>query len=358
MHTTVFAPSMPEVKSLIDSRLQDYCEARLGNAAAVHPRYSTLLQTMQTLLQAGGKRFRPYMVIMAYSAFSKQNTPFEHVLPAALAQELIHQAMLIHDDIIDRDTVRYGIPNITGSYEALYQPLLAHSELRHMAESSALLAGDILISDAYRMISTLEVPGEQISQAMAILSDGIFNVIGGELLDSEAGFMDAPIPAEIVARYKTASYSFESPLTIGAVLAGASTEQIQLLKQLAEYLGIGYQYRDDLLGVFGSSETTGKSTSTDIIEGKRTYLIEQFEMGATSEQKRTFNEAFHKSTASESQIIAARTALIESGAKQKVEETIDHLKSSSLTVIQLLDISQQSKEVFIDLVHKCLNREK
>jgi geranylgeranyl pyrophosphate synthase len=126
-----------------------------------------------------------------------------------------------------------------------------------MAQSTALLAGDILLSDAYLLLSKVAVADEFLRPAIKIFANGVFEVVGGELLDSESGFLNS-VSAEVIARYKTASYSFISPITMGATLGGASQHEVRLLKQFSEYLGVGYQLRDDLLGVFGDGEKTGK----------------------------------------------------------------------------------------------------
>lgn len=123
--------------------------------------------------------------------------------------------------------------------------------------------------------------------------------------------------AIIDAQYKTASYSFTSPLTIGAVLAGAPESELELLRELSQKLGVGYQMRDDILGVFGDEAKTGKSASTDITEGKRTFLIEQFEMLATPAQSQRFLQIFHRPDATEQELEEARDCLSRQARKAR-----------------------------------------
>jgi geranylgeranyl diphosphate synthase type II len=359
MQPTVSVPSLIEVKNLIDYRLSEYCKVRTQAASQIGEQYAALWSAIETLLTAGGKRFRPYMLITAFSAYASDDADIESILPAALAQELSHQAMLIHDDIIDRDTIRYGVKNISGQYDSNYKPFIkAPKERAHMALSTALLAGDVLLSDSYHFLSRVTTTPERQSQVSAIFSSGLFEVIGGELLDTQTSFLTNGVTSQTIARFKTASYSFISPLSIGAILAGASAEQVGLLRQLAEYLGIGYQLRDDLLGTFGSEAETGKSTSTDITEGKRTYLIEQFELLGTEAQKNAFSKLFHTPALSQSDLNTAKNLLVESGAKAQVEMTIDTLRTKSENIISLLTISDETKEVFNNLIQDCLAREK
>lgn len=358
MHTAVSTLHIDAVKTLIDTRLTQFCELRIAEADHIGPSYGALWQSIASLLQAGGKRFRPYMLVATYAAYSTQED-FEKVIPAALAQELIHQAMLIHDDIIDRDTIRYGVKNIAGQYNDSYALHIDElSERTHMSLSAALLAGDVLLSDAYRLLSEVDRPQLLVNQAIQVLGNGVFEVVGGELLDTESAFLPTgSVQAEAVARFKTASYSFISPITMGAVLAGAPAHEIRLLRQFAEYLGIGYQLRDDLLGLFGDGAKTGKSTTTDITEGKRTYLIEQFDASANSEQKTAFYQLFHRSNLTESQFAKAKSLIVASGAKAAVEAKIDTLYKKATLIVNELELDAAIKQIFLELVERCLQRE-
>ncbi len=353
---TIITPT--DAKTYVDDQLATYFTKRLTDSAPLGASYTQLWRSIESLVMAGGKRFRPYMLLSAYQAYEPTGD-LEEALPAALSQELLHQAMLIHDDIIDRDTTRYGIPNIDGQYQSHYLPYLEDSEERHhMSISAALLAGDVLISDAHRLLSSTKKPQNVVEQASQILSTAVFEVVGGELLDTEVAFLPkGSITAEIIAKYKTASYSFVSPLTMGAILAQAPAQEVTILKELSLHLGIGYQLRDDLLGVFGDETKTGKSTSTDITEGKRTYLVEQFDQLATDEQKSLFYSAFHSLDASDEAISQCKQLLVASGARSAVEAEIERHREATEAIIETLSVSAQSKEGFHTLVAKCLSRE-
>ncbi len=345
-------------KQYVDEQLAVYFAQRLTDSVPLGASYTQLWRSIEALVMAGGKRFRPYMVLLAYQAYQPEGE-VQDILPAVLAQELLHQAMLIHDDIIDRDTTRYGIANISGQYRQHYAPYLeAASEREHMATSAAVLAGDALLSDAYRLIHSTKKPAPIVEKASIILSTAVFEVIGGELLDTEVAFLPAgSITAEIIAQYKTASYSFVSPLTMGAVLAGAPERELTTLTELALHLGIGYQLRDDLLGMFGDEALTGKSTTTDIKEGKRTYLIEQFETLATDPQRQQFDAAFHRPEASDEAVSNCKQAIIASGAKAAVEKEIERHHLAAKSTVAALSISDESREQLHRLIEKCLSRE-
>lgn len=348
---------MGHVKQQVDSRLKEYCRDKIQAARDVSPRYEQLWQVIETTLTAGGKRLRPYMVLLSFHAYNQNAARTdESIMPAALAQELIHVAVLMHDDIIDRDTIRHGKKNVIGQYEEKYTSYFSEPrERQHMAEATGLLAGDILLSEAYRLLSTSLVAADALAQATAILAEGVFAVIGGELIDTENSFLPEVISPEIIARYKTAEYSFVSPLTMGAVLAEADDTQQALLKQLSLAMGIGFQLRDDLLGIFGDEAETGKSASSDLVEGKHTYLIEQFEIVASPADQKAFSELFHREVTA-NELSLARQILTGSGAVANVEARIAELDATSRAIIDQLAIADQYKAAFKDLLQRTLYR--
>lgn len=349
---------LPATKVLTDKHIKRYCEERKTNARQISPRYVALWDSIESLLLAGGKRLRPHLLITAYMAYAKEGS-LNDILPAAVAQELLHSAMLIHDDIIDRDVMRYGVSNIAGQYNTSYAPFITDdAERAHMSLSAGLLAGDILLSDAHRMLRSINRPIELVDLATEILSCGVFEVVGGELLDTEVSFLPAGlINAETIAKFKTASYSFKSPLTMGATLAGASEGELYILTQLSEKLGIGYQLRDDILGVFGDETKTGKSAANDITEGKRTFLIEQFEALASAEESKRFFEIFHHAELGEEVLQEARNILIQSGAKEHVEQRINTLHEAANQLISQLGIGETSRQELYSIAKHCLQRE-
>lgn len=358
MHTSVSTLDQAKIRMLINGHLRQYCEERSSQALEISERYTLFWSTIQSLMLAGGKRLRPYMTLAAYISYNPSGEVSD-ILPAAVAQELLHSAMLIHDDIIDRDTVRYGVRNITGQYQDIYTPLVADkSERDHLSLSAALLAGDILLSDAHRLLRTVVRPQAYVNQADEILSQSVFEVVGGELLDSEAAILPTgTVQAERIARYKTASYSFISPLTMGAVLAGAPASEITLLTELSRHLGVGYQLRDDLLGVFGDESRTGKSTSSDIREGKRTVIIEQFDRLATPEQKQRFYQLFHRLEASDDEVQEARQLAVASGAQSAAISDIKLLQEKVHALVEQLSINEAAKAMLHEFVTQCLERE-
>lgn len=351
--SAVITPAQAKIQ--VDAYILDLVTKKIDQAANIHPHYQRLWQTIHTLYSAGGKRLRPYMTILMFEAYNTGT--IESIIPAAAAQELLHQAMLIHDDIIDRDTIRYGIKNVSGQYEDIYRQQTA--EFDHFANSSALLAGDLLISESYLQLASSTIDKDLISKAQELFNLAIFRVVGGELLDTEASFeLQNNIDPVIIAEQKTASYSFISPMLIGAVLGGATDDQQEIIRRIGTSAGIAYQLRDDVLGVFGIEADTGKSSDSDIKEGKRTLLIDEFYKRASDDQKRAFEQSFKRPQATDEEINNVRSLLIETGAKRAIEDYIEKYRKETIKNIHGLGVGQSHRDMLVSLINASLERDR
>lgn len=348
--------SETDTVTLVNQVINHFFDQSITRASLINPSYRQLWDNLHNLIQSGGKRLRPQMTILAYEAFG--GTDISAVIPVAAAQELLHFCLLIHDDIIDRDYVRYGIPNVAGQYQTSYIPFVENqSERTHYANSAAILGGDLMLSGAYQLIASSELSDKDKLTAQAFLARSVFDVAAGELLDTESSFVPyTPGDALTTARYKTASYSFTTPLLTGAQLAAISPEQSEILSSYALALGVSYQLVDDLLGVFGDEQTTGKSTSGDIREGKRTYLVEQVLANLTPEEMKVFEATFGNPEASPEAITTMRELFISSGARQRTEQSVTQYAQQAREALALLDLDNTSRSKFKELIHKVTER--
>ena len=318
--------------------LSTYLDEQRSQASKIHPSYERLWSTTSDVATYGGKRLRPYLVLIAAGA---NDATMQNILPVAAAQELLHIALLAHDDIIDHDTIRHGVKNISGRYEDIYASSLDTQSAAHYAAGSAILAGDLLISSAYTLIATSSYTDMAKQQLTETMSRAMFEVAGGELMDIEAAFMQDQIyDPRTIYRYKTAGYSFIYPLLAGAITKNADQATLQALKTFGAELGIAYQLQDDLLGVFGNKSITGKSISRDLVEAKQTYLIELFRAKASKDDMQVLRAVFGNEHASEEQLEQARERIIATGAQS---EAIKAVQSYSDRAIASLDILSDAK---------------
>lgn len=338
----------------VDQCINEFFERSISSAASIDPSYERFWKTLYGLIRSGGKRLRPRMTLLAYEAFGGKNS--ETIIPVAAAQELLHFSLLIHDDIIDRDYMRYGTANIAGVYKNLYaKHVTAEDNVTHYAHGAAIIGGDLMISSAYQMIASSSLSSADKMMAQAFLSRGIFEVAGGELLDTELSFMPyRQGDALKVARYKTAGYSFVTPLVTGATLAGIDNKQREALETYAVSLGVAFQLADDLLGVFGDEAKTGKSVSSDIREGKMTYMAECALAAMDDDEKKTFEKWFGNVDITDEGIAAVRELLESTGARQETLEMIGDYAKVAHGAILDMDLDDEYVQEFTLLVTKAL----
>ena len=197
------------------------------------------------------------------------------LLRACASLELLHASALVHDDYMDASDVRRGRPATHRAFEQIHRERGWAASPEQYGASAAILLGDLLLSWSDELLRTCGLPAERVLEALGYFDLTRSEVVTGQFLDVSAqarGAADVDT-AMTVLRYKSAKYSIERPLHIGAALAGASPEMITQLSRFGLPLGEAFQLRDDLLGVFGDPAVTGKPAGDDLIEGKRTVLV-------------------------------------------------------------------------------------
>ncbi len=302
----------------VDDVLERFFSLSTTRAAVLAPAYEALWKTLRSNTN-GGKRFRPRMVMTAYEGLGGED--FKAAAHVGASFELLHTALIVHDDVIDRDFVRRGIPNVSGSYRDIAHTAgLSIPTAEHRGMSVAVIAGDLALTGSFRLMGLAETDAKTRIRLLDILDDAVFASAAGELIDVDFSlYTGVPSVAEVVdmERLKTAVYSFEAPLQAGAVLAGAPESVVTALGEFGRNIGIAYQIVDDLLGVFGEEGSTGKTTIGDIREGKRTALIAFL---STRPEWTSVSHLVGKSNLSPSEAQRVRTALEASGAKDFAEK--------------------------------------
>ena len=267
----------------------------------------------------GGKRFRPRMVMAAYVGLGGKDLDAAAYIGASF--ELLHTALIVHDDVIDRDFVRRGIPNISGEYRDHAVTLGASEEIaEHRGVSAAVIAGDLALFNSYRLVDKSGVASPMRERLIDVLDEAMFASAAGELIDVDFSIEPGmPLVDDILTmeRLKTAVYSFEAPLQAGAILATASEEAITTLGHFGREIGIAYQVIDDVLGVFGEESFTGKTTIGDLREGKRTVMIAY---ACSTPHWKRLGALIGKHDLSEAEAEEARGLLSECGARTFAED--------------------------------------
>lgn len=253
--------------------LDDYFRGQEQRARNYSAAFSDLWIKMAKTTN-GGKWMRPRLVYVTYSAFDGSDTRACSEMAAAF--EILHAALLVHDDVIDRDFIRRGAATIGAEYRDLAASRGQNlADADHAGFSAAIIAGDLLLTGALRLATSAAMGHPHSVTILETMHEAIFAAAAGELDDLLFSLGDSNLPlSEVLTmeRLKTAVYSFEMPLRAGALLAGQTLETADALAAVGRDIGIAYQIIDDVLGTFGDAAETGKSTDSDLREGKRTIL--------------------------------------------------------------------------------------
>lgn len=336
----------------VDGFLDDWFAERIDRATNHGPGYVLLWQAARDGA-AGGKRLRPALVLEAHAGFADAGSA--DAVPLAAAFELLHTAFLMHDDVIDHDLVRRGRPNVAGRFalEGLSRGL-SNARADELGEASAILAGDLLLSGAHGVVAGLDAPARVRGKLLAILDECVFLAAAGEHADVRQSGA-APGEGDILAmiEHKTASYSFSAPLQAGAVLGGAPAEQVLELGAIGRHLGVAFQLRDDVLGVFGTAPVTGKSVVGDLREGKETLLIafarEHGTWGAVADD-------FGRPELDEAGATRLRSVIESSGARHRVERLIDERCDDAVAAIERAGLPPRLASSLATTVRRCVER--
>jgi geranylgeranyl diphosphate synthase type II len=282
----------------------------------------------------GGKRFRPALVLAAHDSLGGTSPGAAARVGAAV--ELLHTAFVIHDDVIDGDQVRRGRLNVEGAFTAdAASAGAAPLACRHYGATAAILAGDLALTTAVKAVATCGAGPDTTGRLLDLFDDALHATAAGELGDVHlAHGLGTPSLEEVLTmeQRKTSAYSFELPLQAGAALADAAPEVVARLGAAGRLLGLAFQLHDDLLGVFGDPATTGKSTVSDLREGKQTPLIAH---ARTTDVWPRLEQLLGREL-SEGEAEEARSLLQESGSRGFVDELATrHLDGALVSLAEL-----------------------
>ena len=326
---------------LVQERVDDFLSRRSRDLATVSEDLGDHASAAADLLRSG-KRFRAlfcywgwHSVAAVLPGRTMQAAPDRHelapVATVSAALELFHAAALVHDDIMDRSDTRRGMPAMHRRFQALHRDRRMLGDPERYGVSAALLLGDLLLgwSDELLHEGLALLP---VAEARAARSEFVrmrTEVTAGQYLDvleegswHEHDDQEQLQRAHRVILYKSAKYSVEAPLVIGAALAGADSAQLGALRGYGVPLGVAFQLRDDILGVFGDPELTRKPAGDDLREGKRTVLIALARRRLPATAVRLLDELLGDRELDPSQIAMLQRTIRDSGAVDETEDLI------------------------------------
>jgi geranylgeranyl diphosphate synthase, type I len=364
---------------LVQSRLDGFLGEQGAALAQISPDLEIIDQSARQLL-AGGKRFRALFCYWGWRSITaladdswagddlgEAGPALDPIVSVAAALEIFHAAALVHDDIMDNSDLRRGRPSLHRSFEALHGEQGWTGSGRQYGDASALLTGDLLLAwsdELFAAGAALAPDPDAAAAARAQFSLMRTEVTVGQYLDmlEETSWRTRPetelLPrAHRVIVYKSAKYSVEAPLTIGASLAQASLAQLAALRAYGLPLGVAFQLRDDLLGVFGDPTITGKPAGDDLREGKRTVLVTLARQKLPASAARLFDELLGDDSLDEQQVRVLQTAVRDSGAVEQVERIIAHNVGVATAALADAPLARSARDELSALAEAVTKRE-
>ena len=320
------------------SRVQECVDAELATQAAVlaevGPDTQDLLAAVRSLL-AGGKRLRAAFLYWGYRAAGQPDSPA--LVRLATAMEFFQAAALIHDDVMDDSDTRRGLPAAHRALAARHTDEDWSGDADRFGVAGAILAGNLCLNWTEELFATSGLPAEHLARGRAVFDRMRTQLMGGQFLDvvesvrSWEGLSTAERieRASRVIRYKSAKYTIEHPLLIGATAGGAGEADLAALSRYGLDLGHAFQLRDDLLGVFGDPAATGKPAGDDLREGKRTVLIAHTLEGADAHGRAVVEAGLGRPDLDAAGVEAMRRVIVDSGAVDAVEAEIAGLADAA-----------------------------
>jgi geranylgeranyl diphosphate synthase type I len=338
-----------------------------GQARILHAAGEELIpvhEAAAAFLLDAGKRLRPAFAYWGWrGAGGEDGADGDEIITAVSCLELLHACALVHDDVMDASDTRRGHPSVHRKFASLHRANGWSGDPDAFGRAAAILLGDLYLVWADAMLSGSGLAAEVLLRAHPVYDEMRVELMAGEYLDvlakavggtaRSAGDIDRALR---VARYKSGKYTIERPLHLGAALAGAGAQVFEAYSAYGLPLGEAFQLRDDILGVFGDPEVTGKPAGDDLREGKRTALIAHAGAAATPMQAQVLAQHFGDPHLDAAGVAALRTVIVDTGALSAVERLIDDKTAQAVADLRGAPLTADAVQVLSDLATVATSR--
>lgn len=341
----------PRVQKAVDDFIAGQREILDGVSDDLDP----LVEAVSDLL-GGGKRLRPAFCWWGYRGAGGADT--EEALRAAASLEFLQACALIHDDVMDGSDTRRGMPSAHHRFAMLHRGSEWLGSPEAFGVGAAILLGDLCLSWADELLLTSGVSAQQLAAAKRVYDEMRTELMAGQYLDllEQARGGGSVERAMRVVRFKSAKYTIERPLHMGAALAGAGLDVMAAYSGYGLPLGEAFQLRDDVLGVFGDPGETGKPAGDDLREGKRTVLIATAMAWASPAQAAQIRRHLGDPGLDATGVALLREVISETGALEHAEQLITTLTDQALAALDAVDLQPPAREVLAGLAYAATRR--
>ncbi|GAA0954094.1 polyprenyl synthetase family protein [Actinocorallia libanotica] len=336
------------VRKEVDEALYAFVDRQRPVLLSITEDLAPMLGALDSLL-SGGKRLRPAFCYWSWRGAGGADCP--EILAAAASLELLQASALIHDDVMDGSDTRRGQPSAHRKFEAMHHAEGWPGGSEAFGTGAAILLGDLVLSWCGEMFDTSGLPQEALSAGRPIYDIMRTEVMCGQYLDmleQARGTGDVESALRVV-KYKSAKYTIERPLHLGAAMAGASKEDLEALSSYGLPLGAAFQLRDDVLGVFGDPAETGKPAGDDLREGKRTALIALAYQEADAAQREALDKHLGDPDLDLEGVKKLRAILVDTKALESCETLIENFASQAYTALGEIQITDEARAALTDL---------
>lgn len=356
------APSAIQLASAVTDQLRRYLADRRAQAAYIGTDYDGLIAALEDFVLRGGKRLRPAFAYWGYRAVTPEADAVvdDGILLLFSALELLQACALVHDDVIDDSATRRGMPTVHVHFTDLHRSRNWRGSSDQFGRSAAILLGDLSLVWADDIVAAVDLPRDGQRRVQRVWSDIRTEVLGGQYLDivAESSGAESIASAMNVNTYKTASYTVSRPLQLGAAAAADRPDVQRIFHELGTDLGVAFQLRDDVLGVFGDPAVTGKPSGDDLRSGKRTVLLaEAIERAATSDPAAAdLLRGAIGTELSDAQVRELSDVIESVGALAAVEARIELLTNRALGLLDSAPVNAPAKAGLTELARLAANR--
>ncbi|MDD4899424.1 MAG: polyprenyl synthetase family protein [Candidatus Omnitrophica bacterium] len=320
------------MKNTIEKELLS-CAQELKKNYSLHKISPLLINYIKNFISREGKRVRPLLLILGYQGFVKRASP--GLYRSAVSIELLHDFMLVHDDIIDKSEMRRGKPSV---HKMLNDYLRNYPPQKFSGEDLGIVVGDVLYAMGIDTFLAIKEKYPRKEEALKQLVRAALYTGSGEFIELLCGTktLDKVSKEDIykIYDYKTAYYTFSSPLAIGAILAGAPKKETERMIKYGIYLGRAFQIKDDIIGMFEEEKKIGKSTLTDLQEAKKTLLIWYAYNHSNKAAKKSIRKIMEKKVAKRADLLVMRRIISDSKALDYAKNEVTSHLSTAKAILQ------------------------
>ncbi|WDZ89580.1 polyprenyl synthetase family protein [Nocardiopsis sp. HUAS JQ3] len=333
------------LRTRVDAELREFARRETDRLLSIDADLLPVAEQLDVAV-TGGKRLRASFCYWGWRAAGQPDS--DALVRAAAAMELVHAAAVVHDDLIDESPMRHGVPS---AHVALRAAFTGRPRPHAGSRALALLTGDLLMSWAAELFLCCGLPSAYLSRARELWLVMARELIAGECLEIlRTGSPPDTGRSLQVIRYKTAKYTVEHPLRIGGALAGAPGAVMEAFTAYGLPLGEAFQLRDDLLGLFGDPELTGKSNLDDVRGNRPTVLLAETWSAATAAERRELRGLLGRRGLDGEGLSRVRSIMRRTGAPERVEEMIGERVRAATDALDRADLPDGASAALSQMV--------